>query len=63
MNVMKPDLDVTHFAVRLLQDEEALHEVVKIRWGNDHEVEVTVSPSGRSVRIYQDGVRMLKEES
>lgn len=52
-----PNLKVRHFAVGI-QSPDRLHEVVKISWlswGLDHEVEVVVSPSGRSVQVFVDG--------
>ena len=48
------DLHVEHWGFK---HRGKRYDVVKVR-GKNREIEVTVSPTGRSVRVYLDGKRM-----
>ena len=55
--IVEPNLQVRHLVAGIVSPDR-LHGIVKIVWNQGREVEVTVSPTGRSVRVYLDGQQM-----
>ena len=55
--IVEPNLQVRHLVTGIVSPER-LHGIVKIVWNQGREVEVCVSPTGRSVRVYLDGQQM-----
>jgi len=39
------------------REDDAPYQTFKIRWAGQDRIEVTVSPTGRSVQVYVDGCK------